>query len=120
MLTLNNYYRLEELTDHVNQTIYNYYNMNQSNLLEEYEFVIYENETTRQDFVSQPVLDAYFMRFDDRKYFEGIDYNLTKTNLGPFELEQKELTSFLRNLTNFRINFELKHKIPTAAAAPFD
>jgi len=98
-----------------------YYNIDKIDLLEKYTQYTYFDEGSGVDFVSQPILNAFFIRNNQRSQFQdALDYNLTETNLGPFEWEKDELRDFISQLTHFKIIYELKHKIPTSAAAPFD
>mmetsp|Transcript_31 Transcript_31/g.26 ORF Transcript_31/g.26 Transcript_31/m.26 type:complete len:153 (-) Transcript_31:1438-1896(-) len=116
---LNMFFDYEELREYVHKSIQNYEDIENIGTLEKYT-QLFQRAADGTEFIIRPLLEVYFIRGDRRDYFPDINFNLTTTDLGPFELEGGDLRHFLSNLTEFRITYLLKHKIPSSAAAPFD
>jgi len=115
----NLFFDYEELKGYVEGSIDNYYNIMEVGTLEQYTH-IFRRASDGTEFILQPLLEIYFIRGDRRDKFPDLNFNLTQNDLGPFELEGDDFRYFLSNLTDFRITYQLKHNIPSSAAAPFD
>jgi hypothetical protein len=107
------YYNVQDLKDHVEESINTY--------IDEDLFIKGTHKfVNEEDEFENPVLSAYFVRGKDRDFYEGLDYNLTKDYLGPFDFENHDLKEFISNVTHMQISYNIKHFIPTESATPFD
>jgi hypothetical protein len=90
-------YTIPEVTQMVNQTVQNYYNIN-SNTSVGLSLDYFSNE---QDGVVQPVL----MYTKTQTSYEV--FVLTDTALGPFEMQPHDLQLFYLNLVSFTLEFSV-------------
>ena len=114
------HYTVSELYSHIKESIDNYYDIENIDTIERYRHIMYTNESDGKEFVSQPILSAYFIRERGREDFENVFYNLTVDNLGPFNQPDDNMRYFISNLTNFSILYEFKNFIPEHSMVPFE
>jgi hypothetical protein len=122
-LDINNkqfFYDLDEFRQHVNDSVNNYYDLGESTSIDKYEYLYFENEATEELIQESPRLSAYFIRNDNRKIVPEYSYNLTAEDLGPFEWDDEELRMFISNTTNIKLQYQIKHCIPSESTTPFD
>lgn len=118
------FYDMSELRSHVQKSVENYFAIGteESTTIDAYEYLSYNDESTGEPVQYTPVLEAFFIRENERKNFDNIlTFNLTEDNLGPFdENSDFPLEYFLSNTTNMKITYQLKHCIPSESTTPFD
>lgn len=118
------FYDISEFRDHIQKSVENYYAIGteESTTIDAYEYLFYNDESTGDPVQYTPVLDAFFIRENDGRYFDNIrTFNLTVDDLGPFDKDSDfPIEHFLSNTTNMKITYQLKHCIPSESTTPFD
>ena len=114
------YYDLDELRQHINESVHNYYELGEMDTIDKYSYVYYTDEQTEEERKRYPSLNVYFIRNSDRSLFPDFNFNLTTDSLGPFDFNNTQLRNFISNTTNMRIEYEIEHNIPSESATPFD
>ena len=105
------YYNVESLGEHVNESISNYYGIDKMDTFEYYEH-INETDYDKVSRIVPVIMTPYFIRNEDRLlYWKQLNYNLTEDFKGPFGLTNQELDYFLSNLTNFKLEYEIRHNV---------
>jgi len=111
----------------VNWIVDNYFNIPDMDSVEKYELVEKIDEEGNK--VINPVMmSPYFLRKEDRVPWNHLSINFTETDRGGFtvdeegegELSQKDLRNFLSAMSNFQLQFYIRHNIPTVKFTTFD
>lgn len=122
MLILKNsrlFFSTKEIQDFASESVNNYYNLETGDFLENYKLARVELSPGVVDI--KPVrLDVFYRRAAARSMFKNLQYNLTQSDLGPFELPQKEFQLFLSNTTHLQLKYFIESAIPTVEVNGFD
>lgn len=113
------FFSTEEIKDFAAKSVNNYYSLETGDFLENYRLPRVEVEPGVEEI--KPVrLDVFYRRSAARSMFQNLQYNLTQSYLGPFELPQTEFQQFLSNTTHLQLMYFIETAIPTSEVEGFD
>lgn len=109
------FYSVEDLAEHVNWSIDNYFGIEEEDTIESYSLIREYDERDDVERVLPVIMTPYFIRKTERLNWPNLNFNLTQTDRGPFN----KLES-ISNMTNFQLLYHVRHNIPTTHFTTFD
>lgn len=102
-------FSLDDLSDHIETSVNAYFELNQ-----QYYTHIMEFDHLLDDYVPLPVkFEAFYLRGEDRDQFANFNSNFTQEYIGIWGEPPEKIADFLNKTTNFRLIYEVEHKLPT-------
>lgn len=100
------FFELGEIKEEIANWRDKYYNLDKEDYLESYE------QATGADGKDLPIdLDVFFVNPSKRGEDISISYNITRTDLGPFEFDDDKFREFLGRVTHLRTTYRVRHTL---------